>query len=81
MGWDAFSLPSRVGNGVTAVARRSDTMEVWSITVDGAVNDNYFYDNAGWKSFQLAPPGSASQGGICSVSRYPNTMEVSLRFG
>ncbi|KAK9835600.1 hypothetical protein WJX74_003843 [Apatococcus lobatus] len=77
MGWASFALaPAASGGGEAAVARKPDHMEVWSISTDGAVNDSYFYDNAGWKSFQLAPPGSASQGGICSISRYPETMEV-----
>jgi len=77
--WNNFTL---AGNGsasrsIAAVSRVSNSMEVWWIAPDGSVRDAYWYDGAGWKQFQLAPPGSAAlQGGIAAVSRIPNSMEV-----
>jgi hypothetical protein len=79
-GWFNFMLLGGVaiapGSSISAVSRIRDSMEVWWIAPDGSVQDAYWYPNGGWKGFQLAAPGSATQGGITAVSRIPGSMEV-----
>jgi hypothetical protein len=80
-GWSQFQLSGSgsiaTAGRMAAVARTSDTLEVFWIGPDGSVQDRYFYNGVGWKGFTLAPPGSASTtGGIAAVSRSSNTMEV-----
>ena len=74
------STPTLNPRQITAVSRASNTMEVWWIGKNGSVRDAYYYDTAGWNSFQLAAPGSAYVGNppgqITAVSRASNTMEV-----
>jgi hypothetical protein len=63
-------------NEITAVSRIPGSMEVWYVAEDGSVEDAFWYDQQPWRRFMLAPPGSASKGGITAVSRAPGTMEV-----
>lgn len=51
-------------------------METWWITQEGAVEGAYWHEGTGWRQYQLSPPGSAVPGGITSLSRKANTMEV-----
>ncbi|MCJ1363731.1 hypothetical protein MMC16_002840 [Acarospora aff. strigata] len=81
--WQSFEIGSFLrnptvadGSGIAVVSRIPASMELWWISADGSVQDNYFYDGAGWKRFELAPRGSAVPGGIAAVSRLPGHMEV-----
>jgi hypothetical protein len=55
-----------------------NTMEVFWIASNGAVNESNWYSGVqDWQTKQLAPPGSASTTGrITAVSRSPGMMEV-----
>jgi hypothetical protein len=79
-GWFNFQLDTTntvaPGADVAAVSRIKDSMEVWWIAPNGSIQDAYWYANAGWKRFELAPPSSAVSGGIAALSRIPGSMEV-----
>jgi len=67
----------RSNGGITAVSRIPGSMEVWWIGANGSVQDAFWYDNAQWRRFDIAPAGSASpNGGITAVSRIPNSLEI-----
>ncbi|KAI9762645.1 MAG: hypothetical protein M4579_000263 [Chaenotheca gracillima] len=86
VGWGTFSLGGLLngpaladGGSVAAVSRIKDHMEVWWIAPNGSVHDAYRYSTQtpNWKTFELAPEGSADvKGGITAVTRAPGTMEV-----
>jgi len=79
--WNQFPLAgagsAATAGRITAVSRRSDTMEVFWIGPNGTVENRNFYDGVGWRGFTLAGPGAASTaGGIAAVSRSSNTIEL-----
>lgn len=64
---------------IAVTSRHAKTMEIFWTTPDGRVMDAYWYDGQqGWKTFELAPKGSAivEGGGITAISRKPNTLEI-----
>jgi hypothetical protein len=71
--------PSSVSltGGIAAVSRIPNSMEVWWIQPDGAVEGSYFYDGGTWTRYRLAGPGTASPtSGLTAASRIPQTMDV-----
>ncbi|MCP2033577.1 hypothetical protein L1279_000560 [Planomicrobium sp. HSC-17F08] len=62
---------------IATVSRIPGSMETWWITSNGAVKGANWYEDSGWKHYELAPPGSASpNGSITAISRVPHSMEV-----
>jgi hypothetical protein len=80
MGWSQFSLAA-TGSGtrstrIASVSRIPGSMEMWYVGAQGSIEDSFWYEGNNWQHFQLAPPGSASLGGIAAVSRIANSMEL-----
>ncbi|KAK0711961.1 Matrixin-domain-containing protein [Lasiosphaeris hirsuta] len=79
-GWFSFNVDAgntvAQGSDFAAVSRIPNSMEVWWIAPNGAVEDAYWYEGGTWNRFQLAPPGSAAPGGILALSRIPGSMEI-----
>lgn len=85
VGWNGFDIGGflngqPVGDGgIVSVSRIKDHMEMWWISPNGAVQDAYWYSTQqpNWKTFELAPPGSAHpSSGVAAVSRKSGHMEV-----
>src|ERR1051325_2019937 len=79
--WNQFPLSgagsASTATRITAVSRRSNTMEVFWIGPNGTVENKNYYDGVGWSGFTLAGPNAASMtGGISAVSRSSNTIEL-----
>jgi hypothetical protein len=63
--------------GITAVARRPQTMEVYWVGANGSVQYAFWYEWASWQRFELAAQGMASTtGGIKVLSRIAQSTET-----
>lgn len=80
IGWFNYQLKAQAsvgyGSDIAVLSRIPNSMELWYIGPNGSVQDSYWYDNSGWKHFELAPSGSAVAGGIAGVSRKPGAMHI-----
>jgi hypothetical protein len=63
--------------GITAVARRPQTMEVYWVGANGSVQYAFWFEWASWQMFELAAQGAASTtGGIKALSRIAQSAEI-----
>ena len=42
----------------------------------GDIQDAYWYENAGWKTFQLVSSGVAAKGGLAATTRTSQSLEI-----
>ena len=81
--WNSYQLAdpgtAAPAGGIAVVSRIPNSMELWWITNNGAIQGAHWYEgpSARWNSYELAPAGTAAPaGGIAVVSRIPNSMEL-----
>lgn len=85
--WVTYPFPSKETadkntvtpeTGLTALSRKSDTMEVWWVAPDGAVKGAFWYEHQKeWTPYEIAGKGSAVPGGhIVALSRKSNALEI-----
>jgi len=68
--WRGFELAASGASTkalMDAVSRVPNSMELFYIGANGAVQDRFFYDGSPWNGFELAPPGSASTTGAITA--------------